>query len=61
MFLYTGRKPVGFSVSTEIDFVFVRVVEIDLISMWGIKLYLILVRSEIDLVVWVVEIDLISA
>ena len=38
--LYTGRKSLGFTVSTELDFAFVWV-EIDLISMWGIDLELI--------------------
>ena len=41
--LYAGRKSLGFSVSIEIDFVYVWVVEIDLISMWGIVLDFILV------------------
>ena len=39
--LNAGRKSLGFSVSIELDFVFVWVVEIDLISLWGIQLYLI--------------------
>ena len=39
--LNAGRKSLGFSVSIELDFVFVWVVEIDLISLWGIQLDLI--------------------
>ena len=42
-FLDAGRKSPGFSVSIEIDLVFVWVVDIDLISVWGIELDLILV------------------
>ena len=34
-FLDSGRKSFGFSVSVEIDLVFVWVVDIDLISVWG--------------------------
>ena len=33
-----GRKSLGFSVSIEVYLVFVRVVDIDLISVWGIEL-----------------------
>ena len=43
-FFYAGRKSlrlVLFSVSIEIDLVFVWVVDIDLISVWGIELDLI--------------------
>ena len=40
LFLCAGRKLLVFSVSMEIDLVFVMV-EIDLISMWGIELDLI--------------------
>ena len=36
-----GHKSLGFSVSIEIDLVFVSVVEIDLISVWGMELDLI--------------------
>ena len=36
-FLDAGRKSPGFSVSIEIDLVFVWVVDIDLISVWGIE------------------------
>ena len=39
--LHAGRQSLGFSVSVEIDFVFVWVVEIDFISVWGIELDLI--------------------
>ena len=44
-FLHASRKPLGFSVSIELDFVFVWVVELDLISMGGIELDLISVRG----------------
>ena len=40
-FLDAGRKSLGFSVSIEIDLVFVGVVDIDLVSVWGIELCLI--------------------
>ena len=40
LFWCVGRKLLVFSVSMEIDLVFVMV-EIDLISMWGIELDLI--------------------
>ena len=40
-FLHAGRKALGFSVSIEVDLVFVWVVEIGLISIWGIELDLI--------------------
>ena len=40
-FLDAGRKTLGFSGSTEIDLVFVWVIENDLISAWGIELDLI--------------------
>ena len=36
-----GHKSLGFSVSFEIDLVFVWVVDIDFISVWGIELDLI--------------------
>ena len=36
-----GRKSLGFSVSIEIDLVFVGLVDIDLISVWGIELDII--------------------
>ena len=36
-FMYADRKSLDSSVSIEIDFVFVWVVEIDLISMWGVE------------------------
>ena len=36
-----GRKSLGFSVSIEIDLVFVWVVDVDLVSVWGIELDLI--------------------
>ena len=36
-FLDTGHKSLGFSVSINIDLVFVRVVDIDLITLWGTK------------------------
>ena len=39
-FLYACRKSLGFSVSNEIDLVFVWV-EIELISLWGIEIGLI--------------------
>ena len=42
-FLDAGRKSLGFSVSIEIDLVFVWVVDTDLISVWGVELDLILV------------------
>ena len=35
--LDTAHKSLGFSVSIEIDLVFVWVVDIDLISVWGIE------------------------
>ena len=37
-FWYVGRKSLGFSVSIELDLVFAWVVEIYLISLWGIEL-----------------------
>ena len=37
-FLDAGRKSLGFSVSIEVDLVFVWVVDIDLISVGGIEL-----------------------
>ena len=40
-FLDTARKSLGFSVSIEIDLVFVGLVDIDLISVWGIELDII--------------------
>ena len=39
--LDAGRKSLGFSVSIEIDLVFVWVVDNELISVWGIELNLI--------------------
>ena len=46
LFLYAGRKSLGFSVSIEMDLV-LKVGEIDLISVWGIGIDLISVqRSE---------------
>ena len=33
-FLYAGRKSLGIDGSTEIDLVFVRVVEMDVVSVW---------------------------
>ena len=36
-FSYAGRKSLGFRVSMETDLIFVRVVEIDLISAWGLN------------------------
>ena len=39
--LDTAHKSLGFSVSIEIDLVFVWVVDIDLISVWEIELGLI--------------------
>ena len=39
--LDAGRKSLGFSVSIEIDLVFVWVVDNELISVWGIELTLI--------------------
>ena len=44
-FFDAGRKSLGFSVSIEIDLVFVWVVDIDLISVRGITLDLISVRD----------------
>ena len=44
-FLETGRKPLGFSVSIEIDLVFVWVVGSDLIPLWGTTLDLISVEG----------------
>ena len=44
-FLNAGRKPLGFSVSIEIDVFFVGVVNIDLISVGGIELDLISVQG----------------
>ena len=41
LFLYVGRKSLGFSVSIESDFGFVCVVAIDLISTWGVELDMI--------------------
>ena len=41
LFLYAGRKLLVFSVSMEMDLIFV-VVKIDLISVWEIELDLIL-------------------
>ena len=35
-FLYAGRESLGLCVSIKIDLVFVWVVEIDLISVWGV-------------------------
>ena len=42
-FLYAGRKSLGINVSTDIDLVFVWVVEVDLISVWSMELDLIIV------------------
>ena len=57
-FLYAGPKSLGFSASMQIDVNFVRVVQIDVISVWGIELDLI--PDEILLVVvCVVENDFI--
>ena len=41
LFLYARRKSLDFSVSIELDFVFVWVAKVDLISIWGIELDLI--------------------
>ena len=41
VFLHAGRKSLGFSVSIETKLFFVRVVDIDLISVRGIELDLI--------------------
>ena len=40
-FRYASRKSLGFSVSIELDVVFVWVVEIELSSLWGTELDLI--------------------
>ena len=37
-FLYAGGKSLGVGVSIELDFAFVWVVDIDLISLWEIEL-----------------------
>ena len=42
-FLFAGRKSLGLSVSIELDFVLVWVVEIDLISLWGFEPDMIIV------------------
>ena len=40
-FLDAGRQSIGFSVSIEIDVFLVSVVDVDLISVWRIKLDMI--------------------
>ena len=49
-FLYAGWKSPGFSVIIELDFVSVRVVEINLISLWGSNLTWFSAGIGIDLV-----------
>ena len=45
LFLYAGEKSLGTSVIIALDFGFVWVGEIGLVSMWGIELNLIFVKG----------------
>ena len=38
MVLHAGRKSLGFSLSIDVDLFFLRVLEIELISVWGTEL-----------------------